>query len=198
MTSVTAVPDWKSVRSLADLGELTARWLEGDVPEVPSYGGPPDDETLPLVPVLAALNRAGYVTTCSQPGEAGSGYEGALWEQRAAVEGLATPSMVLPIIIAAASAGLMVIAHDPARLPRRRVRWDRAVPVTIRDGEPYTWFGAQVPRRDPRDRATGYGACHPAAVTAICPAWQITVIDPEWGRGALLWETLASIRKDAA
>ena len=33
---------WRSARTLADLGELTARWLEGTVASVPGYCGPPD------------------------------------------------------------------------------------------------------------------------------------------------------------
>jgi hypothetical protein len=28
-------------------------------------------------------------------------------------------------------------------------------------------------------------------VKALCAAWQVTVIDPEWGRDDLLWDVLA-------
>jgi len=51
-----------------DLGELTARWLEGSVTSVPGtvpgYG--PDEETGLLVPVLAAANRR-FITSFSRP-----------------------------------------------------------------------------------------------------------------------------------
>lgn len=184
---------WKSARTLADLGNLTARWLEGELPDVPGYDGPPDEETLPLVPVLATLNRAGYVTICSQPGETGPGYDGALWEQRAAVEGFADDTLVLRLIIAAAAAGLAVIHHNPARRARRWTRCGQMLPVTRRNGKDYTWFGAHPSRLNLSDDWTGYGSCHPDAVDAVLNAWQVTVIDPEWGRNDLLWEVLSSV-----
>ncbi|MDQ3275031.1 MAG: hypothetical protein M3Q39_08390 [Actinomycetota bacterium] len=81
---------WYRARSLADLGELTARWLEGGIGSRPGYQPRcgPDVETRRLIPTLAALNRGGYLTNSSQPGEAPTvGYDGRLWSQRAAVSG---------------------------------------------------------------------------------------------------------------
>ena len=111
---------WEAARTLADLGELTAQWLEGTIASQPAYtpGCGPDPETAPLIPVLACCNRAGYVTNCSQPGETGTGFDGAAWEQRAAVEGFASPAVAGRIWEAAEPAGLTVIAHAPATLPR--------------------------------------------------------------------------------
>ncbi len=62
---------WRAARTLAGLGELTAEWLEGTIASIPTVvpGYGPDEETAALIPVLAACNRAGYVTTVSQPGE---------------------------------------------------------------------------------------------------------------------------------
>jgi hypothetical protein len=183
---------WRSARTLAGLGELTARWLEGTLESQPGYqpGAGPDPETVPLVPVLAALNRAGFVTTCSQPGKSGPGYDGAHWEQRAAVEGFTASLRLLARIgDAAPAAGLMVIVHR-ARLPRWRYRYDQALAVTRRDGAWYTRFGVQVPRRHIRDPHLGYGICHPDVVNALCSAWQVTVIDPGWGRNDVLWRAL--------
>ena len=183
---------WEAARTLDDLGELTARWLEGGIASQPAYapGYGPDPETTPLIPLLARCNRAGYVTCGSQPGEAGPGYDGAWWEQRAAVEGFATPALAERICDAAEAAGLTVIAHAPATLPRRRIRYDRAVPVTRREARPCTWFGAQLSRRHLRDSWTGYGICHPDTVTALCAAWQVSVVDPGWGRNDRLWPVL--------
>lgn len=48
---------WQAARSLADLGELTARWLDGELKETPGHLGPPDPETTELVPTLAALEH---------------------------------------------------------------------------------------------------------------------------------------------
>jgi hypothetical protein len=60
---------WRSARTLADLGELTARWIEGAIASQPGYFGAADLESDDLVPVLAAVNRAGFRTDTSQPGE---------------------------------------------------------------------------------------------------------------------------------
>jgi hypothetical protein len=184
---------WHSARTLRDLGQLTGRWLEGRLADIPGYAASPAAETLPLVPVLAVVNRAGYVTNGSQPGTAGPGFDGARWEQRAAVEGFADPALTARIVDAAWRNGLAVIAHDPARLPRWRFGHDRELPVTRRNGEVVTWFGAHLPRRDLRDDWTGYRICHPDAIAALCGAWQVTVIDPQWGRSGLLWRVLGAL-----
>ena len=181
---------WPSARTLCDLGQLTALWLEGDLATVPGYSDRPAAETAPLVPVLAVLNRAGYVTNGSQPGDAGRGFDGGWWEQRAVVEGFAGPRVTRRLTTAARAAGLIVIAHDPARLPRWRIRYRSRVAVTREDGQPVTWFGAHLSRRHLRDAWTGYGACHRNAVSDVCRAWQVTVIDPQWGRPELLWQVL--------
>ncbi len=181
---------WGSARTLAGLGELTARWIEGTIASQPGYCGPSDIEDPALVPLLAALNRAGFVTTGSQAGESGPGYDGAHWQQRAAVEGFAGPGMTSALIAAASDAGLTIVVRDPAGLPRWRYRYDRSVTVTMREDRRVTGFGVQLPRRHIRDGWLGYGICHRDAVGALCAAWQVTVIDPEWGRPDVLWHVL--------
>ena len=57
---------WASAGCLADLGELTAQWCEGHLTQTPSHAGPPAAETLPYLDLLAAVNRAGFVTENSQ------------------------------------------------------------------------------------------------------------------------------------
>ena len=184
---------WASARTLADVGEITALWLEGVIGETPGYMGAPAGETSSLIPVLAACNRAGYVTTCSQPGESGPGYDGAHWEQRAAVEGFASVRTAARIHAAASRAGLCVIAHDPRTHPRWRIRLRDEVPVTRRAAEDYTWFGDQISRRYIRDAHLGWGICRKDAQAELCGAWQLTVIDPEWGRtDSPLWTALES------
>lgn len=186
-------PAWQSARDLPDLCELTAQWIEGRIGSQPGYYGPSDIEDPALVPLLARLCRAGFMTTQSQTGHAGPGYDGAWWEQRAAVEGFAGGYVTADIIMAAHDIGLSVIVHPLWDLPRWRYRRKRSVVVTRRRGRDYTEFGVQVPRRHIRDPHVGYGICHPDAVRALCEAAQVTVIDPEWGRESLLWDTLASI-----
>ena len=47
---------WESAKTLKDLGELTARWLEALRLSIPGYaGGDPDPETSPLLPDLVEL-----------------------------------------------------------------------------------------------------------------------------------------------
>jgi hypothetical protein len=177
---------WAAARTLADLGELTAQWLEGYIASVPGYCSAPADETASLVPVLAAANRAGFVTDSSQPGESGDG-----WEQRAAVQGYADDETLDALTRAARKApdGLVLLACESTRF---RVNYRSALPVTRSGGRDFTWFGAALPRRHLRDSWTGYGECGREAVKAVCGAWQVTLIDTEWGReDSPLWAVLA-------
>ena len=184
---------WATARTLADLGELTARWLEGEIAEQPGYCGPSDIEDPALVPLLARLNRAGFMTAGSQIGESGPGYDGAHYEQRATLEGFASREMATLLVLAANMAGLTVVAHDPAVLPRWRYRYGRSVTVTTREGHHVTGFGIHIPRRHINDAHIGWGICSREARKALCSAWQVTIIDPEWGRPGLLWDALASV-----
>ena len=185
-------PVWRTARDVATLGDLCARWLEGTLCCQPAYGAalPPYPETAPLVPQLAALNRAGLFTTCSQPGSIGFERSGlVVREQRAAVEAFATSGIAGAVTAAARNAGLAVVAYDPATLPAIRFRRRRQVTATRVDGTEVTWFGQQI-SRDYITGAEGWGDCHPAAVAALCASWQVTVTDPVWGRSDLLWDTL--------
>ena len=98
--------------------------------------------------------------------------------------------MALTLMFAAGGAGLTCVCHPPATLPRWRYRYDRSVTVTMREDRRVTGFGVQLPRRHIRDSWLGYGICHDDALDALCEAWQVTVIDPEWGRPDVLWRVL--------
>jgi hypothetical protein len=132
------------------------------------------------------------MTVASQEAYSGPGYDGAFWEQRAAVEGFAPAPVAGALIWAAAQAGLLAVACGPADRPRWLTSHRTAVPVTCREGYMYTGFGSRLSRRFLRDPLVGYGACHPRAVAELCGAWQVTIIDPQWGRQDLLWGTLAA------
>jgi hypothetical protein len=184
-------PQWAVARTLADLGELVAQWLEGSIPTQPGYHGGPDEETAPLVPTLAAADRAGYVTYSSQPGFDGPGYNGERWQQRAAVEGLVADEQVAARLVRAAEgAGLRAAA-----LPASRWRCRQATAATVtRSGWPgsVTWlprtgFGVQLSRRE---LASMYDGCSRDAVRAVQAAWQVTLVDPQWGPGDRLWDLL--------
>lgn len=186
---------WQSARTLADLGELTARWIEGDLASQPGYCGPSDIEDPALIPLLARLNRAGFMTTGSQAAFDGTGYDGTHWQQRAAVEGFTDSWELMDRLrdLRGIARGFAVIVHRPETLPRWRYHYERAAVVTMRDDRDYTRFGAQLPRRHIRDSLIGYGICHPDAVKALCSAWQVTVIDLAWGRPDALWRALEGV-----
>jgi hypothetical protein len=174
---------WRGARTLSDLGELTARWLEGSVGSVPGtvpgYG--PDEETGPLVPVLAVANRAGFVTNFSQPGEDDSG-----WIQRAAVYGFASAATFRAITAAAADADLIITA---ARA--NGANWSTRIVVTVDNGRENTWVGDAWSHGEIQDCYGG--CCDPVAVEALCQAWQITLIDPQWASNDHLWAVLRTL-----
>ncbi|MFC4512562.1 DUF6919 domain-containing protein [Streptomyces ehimensis] len=177
---------WDSARTLPELGELMALWLEGELGSRPGYAARfgPDEETAGLVPVLAACCRAGFVTEQSQPGETGAdAIDGRLWVQRAAVSGFISDARLLGRVRAAAEkVGLQVIAGTAQGR-------DKAVVVTRVDGQNYTAFGETTPVRELRHL---FGdVCCRQAMDVLIGAWQVTVIDPVWGRDSVLWPVLA-------
>ncbi|MFJ4843706.1 DUF6919 domain-containing protein [Streptomyces sp. NPDC088746] len=179
---------WKSAKTLADLGELTAQWLEGTIASQPGYepGFGPDEETSHLVPSLAALCRAKFVTTCSQPGEASTGPDGRVWEQRAAVEGIVAPELVDLLIGVATDAGLIVRVNDHSR--RRNGRQDQPVIVTTWDREPFTVFGGPV---SPEDMAVQWSGLSRRLYSEVAHGTYVAIAAPEYGTaGERLWPTL--------
>lgn len=180
---------WQAARTLRELGELTALWLEGKLPSQPGYmpNCGPDKETRSLIPVLARANRAGFLTDGSQPGEAAEiGYDGASWTQRAAVEGWMEPDAARPLIDLAVAAGLIVVTHSVRRwrLGRRERDW---VDVTRREGRTVTGFGRQ------RTRSAmwfQYDVCDEEAVRAVLNATQVTLAAPRYGPDDRVWRVL--------
>lgn len=184
---------WGGARTLAELGVLTASWLEGQLSDHPGYtGGGPDPETIEtpgVVPALAALNRAGFVTVASQPGCEGIGYDGAVWTQRAAVMLLCSGDRAAILNTILRGTWCEVISNPS------RAWWRRAQPgicVTRREGRDYTTFGYQLGRG-------GLSLCFgdvlsPSAFDAVCRAQQVTVYDRVWGRNSL-WRVLEAVTR---
>jgi hypothetical protein len=174
---------WRQAQTLADVGELTARWLEGELGSQPGYSSPVDvdENDVPgLTADLAALNRAGIVTTGSQAGYDGPGYDGAHWQQRAAVSVLADEATAANLREQFADRdGVVVQDRTSVNLPWRPDR----LTVTTRDGYPMTDFGTREPTAD---RA----AASPGAADAIRNAEQLVIYDEEWGRNDRLWPAL--------
>ncbi|MDK1473630.1 hypothetical protein QNO07_09380 [Streptomyces sp. 549] len=163
--------EWKDARTLHDLGQLMARWLEGRIRWCPGYCGDRiDAETLPLVRHLAAYNRSGWLTVDSQPGDT-SGQ----WRQRAAVQGYAPAPVADRIARTAQQAGLLVSLGQP-------------LDATTRNGRTVAWYGEPLPDRDLRAQWGKVGA---GAYDELRRARHITVAAPEFGpAGNRMWPLL--------
>jgi hypothetical protein len=174
---------WAAARSLPELCELMARWLEGGLSMWPGYDDGADEETVDLIPVLARANRAGFLTDQSQPGCDGPGFDGSRWEQRAAVSGLVGDEELLYAL------GRVAEAHRLTLLVRDVESRGLLAGVTATrvDGAPYTTFGVRLSRRQLRHIWRGVSR---PALAEICDAWQVTLVDPEWGSGDRLWSAL--------
>jgi hypothetical protein len=176
---------WAACRTMDDLADMTVAWLHGEVQETPDNLAPPAAETIELIPALTAANRAGYLTECSQPGRPLTNGNG----QRAAVSGYATDATREALAGLASDAGLMI---SVMRASAKRTRYTCRTLVTVSGGEERTWFGAQLSLVDLR---WDYEIC-PEAAEAVCKAWQVTIIDPEWGRNDVLWPMLEKFAAD--
>ncbi len=181
---------WGGARTLSDLGELTAQWLEGELSGGPWQDGPFDNETHPLVPVLARLNRAGLVTTNSQPGTGPSEEDGV---QRAWVSLLTTWEASRQLEDATYNTDLVLTSHvatEHGYIPS-------AIAVTAwpgrQDDGAWPWSSSLVHTR--------VGGCGPPS--SLCldglsdemnrlfdDCAQIDLLDPVWGRRHYLWDFL--------
>lgn len=170
---------WQHAQTLTELGELVANWLEGNDPHQPMYIGTPAPETQPLVPHLAAYNRRGFITHQSQPGSPLKNG----WAQRAWVHGFGTADLADRIENALIDTDLIVCTTPPGGDNPTRIC------VTIGCGRAYTTGGAMRASY----LAEQYRDEIPAALPALLNAWQIEVIDPQWGRNDLLWGRLDQV-----
>lgn len=179
---------WHTAHTIAELGDLMAQWLEGRIESRPGYQPRygPDEETAQLVPTLAALCRAGYITTCSQPGFAGTGADGLWWEQRAAVELVVTDPVLLdPLVDAATDAGMILRVHDHRQAATGQ---DDPVIATTRDGDPMTAFGGRIGRAD---MAVQWHGINRLLRGQIARGTYVTIVAPEYGPdGDQLWVIL--------
>lgn len=193
----TSDAQWSQARSLEDVAALTADWLEGSVASQPGYAreAGPDEESLELVPVLAAVNRAGYLTTCSQPGhEPTVGADGAVWAQRPAVEGfIHHGSLLRELVTRGQAAGMLVVLEQSPQveLPFPPVVGG-AVGVTTRDDQPYTVFGHR------HNQYREDELCPAAAAADIDRAAHLTLVDPDFRDGRRLWDLLLAAVDAAA
>jgi hypothetical protein len=161
---------WKGASSLAEIGELTAAWLRGEIASQPGYHGPVDvDEDLApgLTAALVSVNRAGVVTIGSQAGLVDGGRVRLAW-----VDAVVDDALLARLQDAAADTGYQVIVHAPGS------DW---VPVTWIQGEVRTDTGWMTSR----DLAQHFHGVGRAALAEVLVAHQVAVVDPVPGANTL-------------
>lgn len=180
MSDDSTLSPWATARTILELGDVTARWLLGEVAEHPNGYGRPDEETDGLVPALVEINRLGFLTDFSQPGERTE-----FSQQRASVSGYCSEATVNAILGGLGATELIVLAlpfGDAASVQ---------IPVTLQaDGAEATWVGA-----------VGQGFIravdeYPSARADFLRAWEVEVIDPVWGRNDRLWPALVATLRE--
>lgn len=168
--------NWNKARTVGDLGNLMADWLEGRISKRPGYyGSSTDEETRALLPTLIACNRAGFVTEGSQPGQDGPAFDGRRWVQRAAVNGWVADEALYQRLVSGARRAGLVVANG------------RPMTITEWDGRPHTSCGGRLSGRDLR---TIWGGISREAFRAVEQAHEVAIIDPQWGPSDRLWRML--------
>jgi hypothetical protein len=174
---------WRDASTIADIGQLMARWLTGEVRGWSGHGDGVDPETTHLLPTLVAVNRAGVITTNSQPGEIGPGYDGAHWRQKAYLSAIVDDRSPLlgRVIRTAQSAGMQVI--------RGTRRLDLTI-LTDRNGEPTMALAGTLPRNH---LAREWSCLSRQGLKELRTHGAVLhFVDPVWGRDDRLWPALAN------
>lgn len=181
LTPEEAEHRWHVATTFFEMCELMALFIEGKSPFIPGYfGDAVDTETLPIVPYLAALNRAGLMTTQSQPGQFEPGYK-----QRAFVHGFANREVALKIATLALYSDLHICVFPPDSEEDTGYH----VPVTVDNFQPFTWAGMHS-----LGEIEHYSdVLLDEAILSLEQAWYVTVIDLTWGRNDHLWESLTHV-----
>jgi uncharacterized protein DUF6919 len=169
---------FKDAKTFKELCEINAQFVEGP--------DNMDSESKPLIPYLAALNRGGFLTMSSQPGE-DHGHS----KQRAFVAGLASKDVALRIERLTLCSDLYIMTTEPGHYK------GCMMPVTIDVFRPHTWVGDAS-----LDEETGIftdvlelqeqEGCNESVMAELREAWEVQVIDLCWGRTHYLWNVLAN------
>lgn len=177
-----AAETWGEAQTFAELCELGARFLEGRVATFPGWGAATtDEETDEVAPLLARLNRAGFLTVASQraPGPVVAA-DGRPERRRAFVAGFAAKPLAARLARLEAE-GLWL---------RRHLAWQaggEAFPTAERGGEAFlvAGHGAGPEELDLFAEWIPGPALEELAHTAF-----LWIVEPEWDRDDRLWAAL--------
>lgn len=175
---------WHAVTTWEQYGDTMARWILGEFPYCPRYGADTvDEETREDVQPLAAINRGGFVTDCSQPGVLEE-----LWKQRAFVTGVCSEEVANRVRRSLVDSPLVVLWFNPDRTG------DSQIVVSVdHEGRENTWLGVGgYAARDLAEDAHDFG---PGIALLHVGAWELHVFDPEWGRNDRLLPALQEALK---
>lgn len=180
-----SVRTWGDARSLKDLGQCVALWLEGrlsgDMEVAPFYLAVPA-QARPLVPCLARVNRSGnFVITGFQPGctPDNQRYEGEHPWQRASVSGF-VPHRKLGKVVRA-------LSDFKVRTATSAVAIYADIDIALDGNKNWVYRTGSV--EDRQKIAQNTEVLRPALVNELVAAYQVCVVDLQWGRNTL-WNAL--------
>lgn len=177
---------WRAAASFDALCELGARFAEGSIQHFPGWGWSClDEESIPLEPDLARLNRAGLLTTCSQPGCEDAARELA---QRAFVSGFASRACIDRLLVVEREAGLHVLVLEPGASLAERV------PVTIEHGAARVELGGPAHEAE---LACFEDDVRPELLALLARTPYVAAWDEHWGASTQLWDALRGLARDS-
>ncbi len=170
---------WLRASTFQELCELGARFCLGELAHFPGWGVDVlDAESIELEPVLARLNRSGFLTTCSQPGVDAPERE---LRQRAFVAGFADAAWIEVARTRVRAAGLRLAVLEPgAELSER-------IPVTIERGLVRVELGA-APHA--AELACFEDDLAPEVLAVLARMPWVAVWDERFGASTRLWDAL--------
>lgn len=169
---------WREARSFDELCELGARFIEGQLPFFPGWGAPEtDEETDGLESLLAAANRAGFLTLASQRGAPESpGADGRAERRRAFVCGFAAGATARSLERLTLDGELEIASED------------EDLTLGLRGEDAFLVVGSDAASQELEIFA---GHLHQDALSTLRDARYVCLADRTWSRDDRLWPGLA-------
>lgn len=178
---------WQQCTDLETACELTAQWLDGKRHYVPGYmAAQPAKETGPISAKLAEINRLGFLTTDSQPGEPLLDGQG----QRAYVTGYCSERTAAFLSAFLVGTELVLMWYSPEASGQAQIC------VSMDDYEGFTHLGISFDGEYVLEEYTQEANKTLAGIIKEC--WELQIFDPVWGRNDRLLPGLKAALAAAA